>query len=799
MGLRTRTVLAGGCLLAILLGAAYGGIALFLGKHFRSLEQAQLLRDGALASRGIEREIVELAGKISDWSDWDDAYDFMRTRDSGFVRVNLDTTVLGNMRLREIAFLDFDGRRVAEVGQIEGRNASACPQLGRWLSRPENLALVRKGGMLQGWFLEAQQPILVVARPIRPTSRKGVPAGMLVFVRSFDRVEVKRLEAVFPFGLSLSGAGAAGSPPGVWILDSWQDSLRAHSVVAGLDGRSLELVIRSPLRFVEQKGLLMFWLGVGFVAAAVFFGISGLVLLDRLVLVRLFHLEQDVAGIASGSSLRIHVPGDDEIARLGGNIDLMVESLRRATAELRRTRDLAERAERAKTRLLASVSHEMRTPLNGILGLADLLRRSTTLSAEDMENVDMVAEAGSQLLLTVNTLLDHSQLETGDLELHAQEFVLEDMVAQALDDILPTAHRKGLQVHAEFDPEMPSRFLGDAQRVRQLLRNLLDNAVKFTVVGEVQLRCSLDPEGALLLEVADTGIGIDPSRFQAIFRPFEQADSGTFFAYGGVGLGLSIARLLAERMEGRVDVQSRPGKGCLFSARLGLERVPGAVAVVDRLRWAGLAHRRILVAHPLPRVRSALVGILQAAGIEANQQTALDEASVVGEMDAVFWGFEAAMPGKGICIRQRGGHERDAMNCLLSPFLPGEVLAQCCNLLRTPRLVSLQVPNAVLRSLVAGILRKAGHEVLVAEEDAPRVPEVVIVDVREGDVDLLSRLGRIRTTWKEARIILLLGAFQTLAEDVGAVSLVRRPVESASLLWEVDGWGHPTASRRDGR
>lgn len=789
MGLRSRTVLAGGCLLAILLGTAYGGIAAFLGRHFRSLEQAQLLRDGALASRGIEREVVELAGKASDWADWDDAYDFMSSRDSEFVRANLDTSVLGNMRLREISFLDFSGRRIAGVGQVGGRSADACPQLGRWLARPENLARIRSGGSLRGWFLEGEEPVLAVALPIRNTSRQGKPAGVLAFVRSFDRAEVRRLEAVFPFGITLSKARSPGVP-GQWVLDPRRDSLRAHSLVAGLDGRSLELAIASPLRFAEQRSLLMLWLGIGFGVAAVFFAISGLVLLDRLVLVRLFHLEQDVAGITSGSSLRIHVPGDDEIARLGGNIDVMVESLRRATGELRRTRDLAERAERAKTRLLASVSHEMRTPLNGILGLADLLRRSTTLSAEDMESVDMVAEAGSQLLLTVDTLLDHSQLETGDLELQVQEFSLEEVVALALGDVLPTAYRKGLQVHAEFDPDMPSRLVGDARRVHQLLRILLDNAVKFTVVGEVRLRCSMTSGKAVLLEVADTGIGIDPARFQAIFRPFEQADSGTFFAYGGIGLGLSMVRLLAERMEGRVEVQSRPGKGSLFSVRLGLGAVPGAAAIVDRRRWKGLAGHRVLVAHPSPRVGSILAGILLAAGLDVRTQTSADGEPASEGRDVVLWGFGDPVPAKGVRIRQRGGHERDALACLLSPFLPGEVLSQCANLLRVPRRVWLQIPNAVLRSLVAGILRKAGHEILAPEESAGRVPEVVVVDVREGDADLGERVERFRAADRNVRIVLLLGAFQAVPEGVGETSLVRRPVDPASLLWEVDGWDH---------
>jgi len=789
MGLRARTLWSGGILLAVLLGLAYSGLAMFLNAHFRKLEQEQTLRDGKLAFNGVEREVGELAGKISDWSDWDDAYQFMKTRDSGFIRANLDTTVLGNMRLREILFMDLQGRQAAELSQVEGRRVPGSRELARWVSRADVMARIRRGEGVQGWFRDSVALQLVVARPIRPTSRNGEPVGMLVFSRKFDEKEMKRLETVFPFAITLHAGDEAAAFDPRWRLEAKGDTLRAETQIRCLDGKALHLEVLSPLRFEGQKRMLMVWLAIAFVLAAVVFSVAGLILQEKLVLQRLFHLEQDVAGIAAGSSLRVHVEGNDEIARLGRNIDQMVESLRRATAELRRTRDISERAERAKTRLVASVSHEMRTPLNGILGLADLLRRSTNLSAEDLENADMVSEAGSQLLMTVNTLLDHSRLETGELELNPVAFRIEDVVGGAVSDIMAMAHRKGLAVHVELDPHLPAGLQGDPERLRQLLRNLLDNAVKFTVAGEVVLKVGCGPDGGQLFEISDTGIGIDASRLQAIFRPFEQAGAETFFAFGGIGLGLSISRLLAECMGGRIDVQSAPGKGSLFSVLVALPAVDAGELLVDAEHWRGLKGRRVVVAHPSARSRGILAKILSRVGVEVQELERPEDYVRLDAHEAAFWGFDDECLGARVRIGSRDGHEKDqGQGILFAPFLPSEVLRHCCELLRVPLKVGVQIPNAVLRTLVSGILRKVGHAVVNLDEgQAPVDIGVVIVDIREGEGDPAGKVARLRADHPDAEVVALVGAFQ-MAQGLEDCHRVKRPVDAASLLWQVEGW-----------
>lgn len=799
MGLRARTLWSGGILLAVLLGSAYLGLALFLNGHFRKLEQEQTLRDGTLAFNGVEREVGELAGKISDWSDWDDAYQFMKTRDSAFIRANLDTAVLGNMRLREILFIDFQGRQAAELSQEGGRRAVGSPALAHWVSSDTVLERIRHGGWLQGWFDDGTELLLVVARPIRPTARKGEPAGMLVFARRFDAKELKRLETVFPFVISLRPGKESAPFDPCWKLVSRGDTLEAETQIRCLDGKSLLLCVTTTLRFEGQKRMLMIWLAIAFVVAAVVFSVAGLILQERLVLQRLFHLEQDVAGIAAGSSLRVHVAGSDEIARLGSNIDQMVESLRRATMELRRTRDISERAERAKTRLVASVSHEMRTPLNGILGLADLLRRSTNLSVEDLENADMVSEAGSQLLMTVNTLLDHSRLETGELELNSAVFRIEDVVGGAVSDVMAMAHRKGLAVHVEFNPFLPACLQGDSERLRQLLRNLLDNAVKFTVMGEVVLKVGRGADGdGVLFEISDTGIGIDVSRLQAIFRPFEQAGAETFFAFGGIGLGLSISRLLAECMGGRIEVQSVPGKGSLFSVLVALPAAEAGELLVDAAHWAGLKGRRVVVAHPSGKTRAILAKILLRVGVDVQELERPEDYARLAAHEAAFWGFDDECLGANVRIGSRDGHEKgQGQGLLFAPFLPSEVLKHCCELLRSPLRVGMHIPNAVLRTLVAGILRKVGHSVVNLDDaQMPGDVDVVVLDIREGEGNQGGRLAQLRAEHPGAEIVVLVGAFQ-MVSGLDGCHRVKRPVDAASLLWQVEGWARAATAKSD--
>ncbi len=236
------------------------------------------------------------------------------------------------------------------------------------------------------------------------------------------------------------------------------------------------------------------------------------------------------------------------------------------TAELKDARDSALKASRAKSDFLASMSHEIRTPMNSVVGMADLLSE-TPLGHEQQEYVQVLKRGSEALLELINDILDLSKVESGHLKLEEIRFDLHEFIDKTLEFISIRAHQKGLVLKRVIDPGVPRFIGGDPARLRQILTNLLGNAVKFTEKGVITLEIKA-PENAgfpaLLFSVRDTGIGIAPEKQPLIFAPFTQADSSTTRRYGGTGLGLSICKKLVEMMGGRLWVESAPGTGSTF-------------------------------------------------------------------------------------------------------------------------------------------------------------------------------------------------------------------------------------------
>jgi len=288
--------------------------------------------------------------------------------------------------------------------------------------------------------------------------------------------------------------------------------------------------------------------------------------------------------------------------------------------------DRAEEFKRLKSQFLASLNHEIRTPLTGIVGMTDLLLE-TTLDDEQRGYVDSARKCAESLLAILNATLEFSDLAAGAVTLDEMEFDLPDTLRAAASSFREKAEAKGLQLDLRLDPGLPAVVVGDPFRLRQLVSYLLDNAVKFTHHGKVELEasCRAARDGAveLVCKVADTGIGIAPDKLLRIFESFEQIDDGLARSYGGLGLGLAIARKLARLMGGDIQVESAPGQGSQFYACAMLRPPRDTRASPDRSfasrdargEWA--YGKRVLVVEDNPIAQRIVRHVLEQGGYEA--------------------------------------------------------------------------------------------------------------------------------------------------------------------------------------